>query len=58
MDVPHKRIQTLSMTRYDYDGKVQSHGAGSKDRETIAEGSPMEKYTIISIKNCWPAISA
>ena len=43
MDVPHKRIQTLSMTRYDYDGKVQSHGAGSKDRETIAEGSPMEK---------------
>ena len=43
MDVPHKRIQTLSMTRYDYDGKVQSHGAGSRDRETIAEGSPMEK---------------
>lgn len=43
MDVPHKRIQTLSMTRYDYDGKVQSHGAGSKDRETITEGSPMEK---------------
>lgn len=43
MDVPHKRIQTLSMTRYDYDGKVQSHSAGSKDRETIAEGSPMEK---------------
>ena len=43
MDVPHKRIQTLSMTRYDYDGKVQSHGAGSRDREPIAEGSPMEK---------------
>lgn len=43
MDVPHKRIQTLSMTRYDYAGKVQSHGAGSRDRETITEGSPMEK---------------
>ena len=43
MDIPHKRIQTLSMTRYDYDGKVQSHGAGSSDREVIAEGSPVEK---------------
>ena len=30
MDVPHKRIQTLSMTRYDYDGKVQSHGAAAE----------------------------
>ena len=43
MDVPHKRIQTLSMTRYGYDGKIQSHGAGTTDRESIEPGSPMEK---------------
>lgn len=43
MDVPHKRIQTLSMTRYSYDGKIQSHGAGTADREAIAPDSPMEK---------------
>ena len=43
MDVPHKKIQTLSMTRYGYDGKIRSHGAGTKDREAILPDSPMEK---------------
>lgn len=43
MDMPHKKIQTLSMTSYDFEGKVKAHGAGSRDREDIVSGSPMEK---------------
>lgn len=43
MDIPNKRVQTLSMTEYNYDGKIKSHGAGGKTRDPIAEGTPMEK---------------
>lgn len=43
MDMPHKKIQTLSMTSYDYEGKVKVHGAGTRDREDVVAGSPMEK---------------
>ncbi len=43
MDVPNKRVQTLSMTEYDLNGKIKNHGAGSSDRTPIAEDTPMEK---------------
>ena len=43
MDVPNKKVQTLSMTEYDYDGKVRSHGAGSRDRGNIEPDTPMYK---------------
>lgn len=43
MDVPHKRIQTLSMTQYDYAGNIKNHGAGSRQRDLIQDGTPMDK---------------
>ncbi len=43
MDVPNKKVQTLSMTEYDLSGQVKSHGAGANDRAPIAPDTPMEK---------------
>ncbi len=43
MDVPNKRVQTLSMTEYDLQGKIKNHGAGGNDRTPIASDTPMEK---------------
>lgn len=43
MNVPYRNVQTLSMTVYDYAGKVKIHGAGSPDKEAITPGTPMEK---------------
>ncbi len=43
MDVPNKRVQTLSMTEYDMHGKIKNHGAGGNDRAPIAADTPMEK---------------
>ena len=43
MDIPNKRVQTLSMTEYGFDGKVKSHGAGSNERTAITPDTPMAK---------------
>lgn len=43
MDVPNKRIQSLSMTTYDYEGHVRSHGAGARVWEKISPDTPMDK---------------
>ena len=43
MDVPNKRVQTLSMTEYDLSGKIRKHGAASNERSAITPDTPMEK---------------
>ena len=43
MDIPNKRVQTLSMTEYGFDGKIKTHGAGSAERSPIVADTPMEK---------------
>lgn len=43
MDIPNKRVQTLSMTEYGFDGKIKTHGAGSAERAPIAADTPMSK---------------
>lgn len=43
MDIPNRRVQTLSMTEYGYDGKIKSHGAGSTERSSITPDTPMAK---------------
>lgn len=42
MDVPNRRIQGLSMTTYDYEGRVKSHGAGARKWEKISPDTPMD----------------
>lgn len=41
MDVPNKKVQTLSMTQYDYTGKIKAHGAGARKRDSIEADTPM-----------------
>lgn len=43
MDVPNKKVQTLSMTQYDYTGKIKAHGAGARTRDSITDDTPMAK---------------
>lgn len=43
MDIPNKRVQTLSMTEYGFDGKIKTHGAGSQERSPISDDTPMAK---------------
>lgn len=43
MDVPNKKVQTLSMTEYDFDGKIKNHGRGSTERAPILPDTPMDQ---------------
>ena len=43
MDVQNKKVQTLSMTEYDFDGKIKNHGRGSTERAPILPDTPIDQ---------------